>query len=176
MMKFNLNKREKSAVYGALVFVGVFLLVQFIIAPVFNRRDLLAERLETKTKLLAEMKALQSEYSAMKNKAERSKQGLENRPAGFTLFSFLESLAGETGMKDNIDYMKPSSVVNEDSGLRFSRVEMKLQGIDMNNLTTFLYRVETSKNMVVVRRLSIIRAGEAKGLLTAVLQVEAIES
>ncbi len=175
-MKFNLNKREKVAVYAAGFFVSVFLFVQIIIAPVFNRRSQLADRLEAKTKLLFEMKSLQSEYVAMKNRAERSKQNLGKRPAGFTLFSFLDSLAGETGMKDSINYMKPSSVMNEDSGLRLSRVEMKLQGITLNDLTSFLYRVETSENMVVVRRLSITRTGQVDGLITAVLQVETVES
>jgi hypothetical protein len=55
-------------------------------------------------------------------------------------------------------------------------VEMKLQEINMNDLVSYLYGIENSENMVVVRRLSITKTGQGGGLLSAVIQVETIES
>jgi len=72
--------------------------------------------------------------------------------------------------------MKPSTTVAEGSGLKISRVEMKLSEITMEDLTSYLFKVETSKNMVMVKRLSITKTGKLSGLIGAVLQVETMES
>jgi general secretion pathway protein M len=112
----------------------------------------------------------------MQKKLEISRQGFAKRLPGFTLFSFLDKLAGETGVKNRISYMKPSSVAGENSGVKLSKVEMKLQGININDLVSYLYGIENSENMVVVRRLSITKAGQGNDLLSVVIQVETIES
>jgi general secretion pathway protein M len=179
-MKFkynlNLNKREKMAVSAAGVFIALFILIQFIISPVFDRRDELRERLASKQEILVEMNKLKDDYFVMQKKLEISRQGFARRPQGFTLFSFLDRLAGETGVKNRISYMKPSAVAEEDSGIKLSRVEMKLQEININDLLSYLYGIENSENMIVVRRLSITKAGSGNDLLSAVIQVETIES
>ncbi len=72
--------------------------------------------------------------------------------------------------------MKPSTSVKEDSGLKISRVELKLQEVTLKDLTAYLFKVETSKNMVIVKRLSITKIGKDTGLVSAVLQVETFES
>jgi general secretion pathway protein M len=172
----NLNKREKLAVYAAGVFIAFFIFNQFIISPVFEKRNELRDRLDAKKNIVTEMNKLQEEYFSIQKKAEISRQGFARRPQGFTLFSFLDKLAGETGVKKRISYMKPSSVVEEGSGVKLSRVEMKLQEINVNDLVSYLYGIENSPNMAVVRRLSITKAGQGEGLLSAVIQVETIES
>ncbi len=176
MLNISLNKREKTAVLGAAGFIAIFVLVQFIIVPVFEKRNDLRHTLEAKKGILTEMVRLQTEYQGMKSKEEASRRGFESRPAGFTLFSFLDRLAGETGVKDHISYMKPSSAVREGSGLKLSRVEMKIQEINLKDLASYLHRVETSPNMIVVNRLSITKTGPDNGLISAVLQAETVES
>jgi len=57
-----------------------------------------------------------------------------------------------------------------------SRVEMKLQEININDLVSYLYGIESSDNMVIVKRLSITKAGQGNALISAVIQVETIES
>jgi hypothetical protein len=42
-------------------------------------------------------------------------------------------------------------------------------------LSGYLYRIETSPNMVAVKRLSVTKTGKAAEMLTAVLQVETLE-
>ena len=46
-INLNLNNREKMAVYAAAVFVAVFILVQLIIAPVFEKRNQLMYKRST---------------------------------------------------------------------------------------------------------------------------------
>jgi len=175
-MNLNLNQREKIVISGAGTFLIIFIMVQWLIVPVFEKRDELKTRLDSKKNILMDMKILRSEHLAMQGKIESSRQNLNNRQPGFTLFSFLDQLAGDTGLKDHIEYMKPSTAVKEDSGLKISRVELKLQEITLKDLTFYLFKVETSENMLIVKRLSITKTGKDSGLISAVLQVETFES
>ena len=52
---------------------------------------------------------------------------------------------------------------------------MKLQGIDLKQLTTYLYRVETSRNMVFIKRLSVSKPEKGEATINAVLNVETYE-
>jgi general secretion pathway protein M len=170
-----LNKREQIAVSVAAVVVLIFLVAQFIVAPYKEKQERLARSLQTKTEALREMKALKAQYEALTEKARMSKVRFDRREQGFTLFSFLDRLASETGVKDHITYMKPSKVDDEDTPYRISLVEMKLQDITMKQLTPYLHKVETSKNVVFIRRMSITRTGRDEALIDAVLQVETYE-
>ena len=71
--------------------------------------------------------------------------------------------------------MKPSKRVQKNSPYKISRVEMKLEAITLEQLANYLHGVETSKNMVDIKKISISKKDKKEGLLTAVLQVETIE-
>lgn len=176
-----LNKRERIAVSAAVVAVLAFIVFQFVVIPYREKQDRMARALRSKTEALAEMKALKAEYDALTEKARMSKVKFARRDQGFTLFSFLDRLASETGVKDHITYMKPSKVDDKDTPYRISLVEMKLQDITMKQLTPYLHKVETSPNVIFIRRMSITRTerddddAAAGGLIDAVLQVETYE-
>jgi general secretion pathway protein M len=84
-------------------------------------------------------------------------------------------MAGEAGIRNNISSMKPSTRVQKDSRYKISRVEMKLDAITLKQLANYLHGVETSENMVDIRRISISKKDKKQGLLTAVLQVETVD-
>lgn len=68
--------------------------------------------------------------------------------------------------------MRPSTSKPKDSPYEISQVEMKLQSITMEQLTTYLHKVETSKDIVFVKRLSVSKDSKQEGFINAVLQVE----
>ncbi len=170
-----MNKRERHAIMLAAGVIGIFLIVTFIVEPFLSKRDELKKSLHAKVVMLEQMRQLQSEYGTLTQKAEVSKALFSRRQKGFKLFSFLDQLAGEAGIKDQITYMKPSTKVQQNSAYKISRVEMKLDAITLKQLTTYLYGVETSKNMVDIKRISISKKDKKQELLTAVLQVETVE-
>jgi general secretion pathway protein M len=92
------------------------------------------------------------------------------------LFAFLEKLAVQAGVNGNIDYMKPSSVLDKVSRIELSLVEMKLKGIKLSQLMSYLYLVETSENVVFVKRLAISMDGKNKRSISAVLHVETVKT
>ena len=173
-MAIHLNRREKYAVLIGAAFICFFVFVQFILFPYFDKKERLTRVIQVKTKMLEDMQGLKSEYDAIQKAADISKVHLSGRDEGFTLFSFLDKLAGQTAVKEHITYMKPSISAQKESPYKISSVEMKLQAISMAQLTAYLYLMETSKNMVRIKRISISKTGRDEGFIDAVLQVETL--
>lgn len=174
-MAIKLSKREKYSIYLIAGFICLFVFFQFILFPFIDERDRLKRTIKVKTKILKEMIVLKSEYDMIKKKSDLSKNLVAMRKKGFTLFSFLDKNTGEAGIKDHISYMKPSSSVQKNSKYKISLVEMKLQAITLEQLTTYLYKIETSKNNVFIKRISITKTGKQEQFINAVLHVETIE-
>ena len=170
-----LSKREKMAIGIGIGFVGIFILVQMVVFPFIDARERLQRRLVSHTESYNEIRQLRLKYLELQNRADNSRTQIDRRQRGFTLFSFLDKLAGEVGIKERITYMKPSSTKQKDTPYRLSLVEMKLNGITMEQITRFLYRIETSPNIIHVQRLSLNKKEEKEGLLNVILQVETFE-
>ena len=170
-----MNKRERYAIMLAAGVIGIFLIATLIVEPFLSKTDQLKKGLHDKAVMLEQMRQLQSEYGALTQKTEVSKALFSRRQKGFKLNSFLVQVAGEAGIKDKIINMKPTTKVQPNSPYKVSRVEMKLDAITLKQLTAYLYGVETSKNMVDIKRISITKKDKEQGLLTAVLQVETVE-
>ena len=133
-----MSKRERYAVLGATAILFVFVVARFVIYPFFGRTGQLKRSLQVKTSMLAQMQQLQAQYLTINQKAKLSLARFQQRPKGFTLFSFLDRLAGEAGVKDHISYMKPSGKVEKNSPYKISRVEMKLEAITLGQLAIFI--------------------------------------
>jgi len=167
----NLTRREKYAVYGGLGVVLLLLLHQAVLTPLVEAKSRMSRVLSSKVQTSEEMSALRSEYLAIEEQAARSKSKFSGRKQNFTLFSFLDEQAGGAAMKAHIAYMRPSTTTPKDSPYRIAQVEMKFQDVTMKQLATYLHKIETSRNQVIVKRLSISKDAKQTGFVNAVLQV-----
>lgn len=170
-----LAKREKYAIYALSGAILLFILIQFIVFPSIDKRKRLKRTLQVKEDVLLEMINLKSDYDAIEKRTNLAKVRFGNREKGFTLFSFLDRLTGKARIKEYVTYMKPSTTVQKNNSYKISQVEMKFKGLTLKQLTTYLHMVETSKNMVHIKRLSISKTGKQEGFVDAVLQVETVE-
>lgn len=170
-----LSRRERIIVGVGGGLLALFLLIQLVIAPVFERGARMQRAVQAKTRILADMQRLKSEYDGLSLRAKQSEARFTRRDKGFTLFSFLDQLAGQSRIKERVNYMRPSKIEQKNSALKLSRVEMKLEAVTLEQLTTFLYGVETSRNAAVVSKISITRRDQKEGLLDAILQVDTLE-
>ena len=175
-MNINLNRRERIVVIGAGIFLAVFFLFQLAIVPVFERRSHLEAELAEKKQTALQMHEKRDVYRQARQRMEAAQEGFTGRPENFSLFAFLERLAGTSGIKNQIAYMRPSTTVDDLTGLTISRVEMRLEGITLENLADYLFQVEASENMVRVNRLSINKSGERDGPVNVVMRVETAEA
>jgi general secretion pathway protein M len=175
-MSRKLNRREKYAVTLASGVIVVFLVLQLVVFPLVRHRQRVSRRIEAQTAALAEMQALQIEYEALQKKMRRLDARLTARNPEFSLFTFVEALAGRTGVKPHIAYMKPSTGRQRNGDHEVSQVEMQLKDIDLDQLVSYLYGIESAAELVYVNRLSISQSSKTSGKIDVVLQVETIES
>jgi len=96
------------------------------------------------------------------------------RDKAFSLFSFLDTEAKKCGVKDNVEYMRPTSRDLENSKYNVSRVKVKLSQVYLMELVDFLYLVESSGNHVAITSISLSRTGKKKKLLDAVIEAETL--
>ncbi len=170
MKQINLNQREKYAVAGVICFIVLFIVIQWVVYPLIEKREQLSRALVKKNVELKEIRILQKEYHSLQNKADSTRAALEKRDHNFSLFSYLDSLLGEIDIKGNVSRMKRST----SSDNKVNTVDLKLQAITMEQLSKFLYRIEYSGNNLYVKRMSISETSKTKGYLDVVLQVETI--
>ncbi len=174
-MAIKLNKREKIGVAAATAAIVIFLVLQVLVFPLFEKNAQLSRTLTARQQEREQIQLLQAEYLKTAEKAQAAQRHLKRRKQGFTLFSFLETLAGQTGVKSNIAYMRPTTTSQKDSPYRLSMVEMKLQEITMAQLLAYLHGIETSADMISIKRLSISKGEQKADLINTVFQVETLE-
>ncbi|MCP4682625.1 MAG: hypothetical protein GY864_09855 [Desulfobacterales bacterium] len=163
-----LAKREKYFVTIGACAIAVFFLFQFLIFPFFEKKERIRKGIITKELALKEIVILNADYNALKRGPQRIRNILAGRQTGFTLFSFLERAGNEAGIKDHIKYLKPS--VSQGTGYKESLVEMKLEGITLQQLVKYLYLVESPGEVIFIKRLSVKENKKLDGYLDAVLQ------
>ncbi|RLB98808.1 MAG: hypothetical protein DRH90_21370 [Deltaproteobacteria bacterium] len=170
-----LNRRERVAVMAGVGFICLFVVVKFAIFPFMDRKDRLRRSLTVNSRNLEEIRSLKAEYETLISTGEQAEKRFKKRRKSFTLLSFLVQLAGEVGIKDKMASMKPTLTQQKDSPYKISQVEMKLKGLSLEQITQYLYKIETSKNMVSIKRISLTKSDDKQGILNVVLQVETLE-
>lgn len=163
-------RREKLMVGGLIIMATALLFFSLIVSPLFDSRQRLQKSIAQKQVELLKIRDLQKEYQLLQHTSGDIQKRLATRSANFTLFAFIEQQANAAGIKQQINYLKPSEV--ESTGpLRESRVDMKLQKITLKDLVKFLEGVESYEKVVSVNRISIQEHGKEQGYLNAVLQI-----
>lgn len=126
--------------------------------------------IRTKEDELKEIVILRAEHQSHKKRTQEIQKALANRKEGFTLFAFLERVAAKAGVKDYIEYMKPS-VLQGAGHQKKSMVEMKLEKITLKQLIGYLYRIELPENAISVESILVMENKREAGHLDAVLKV-----
>lgn len=165
-----LEQREKVIILIGCLFLLCFFILQFVIGPYLAASKKLDSSIVQRKADLVELQLLQQEYRGLKEEEGGIKEQLTERPANFSLFSFLDKQASASGVKEYIGYMKPSTSEG-DGELLESLVEMKLQKITLEKLVAFLKLIESPENVVSIKRISIQESGKDEGFLEVILQI-----
>ena len=175
MKPLNLSRREKYYLAIAAGVIGIFLFLQLIIFPISDKKQRLERILSEKTESLSEIRSLQAEYLALEKTAERAKFELSTRDNNFSPISFLDRLAEEVSIKENVTRMEmsPARVVAD---VKVVTVELKIETITTAQLADYLYKIEYSGNNLLVKRMSISQSSKPEGYINVVLQIETVEA
>jgi hypothetical protein len=173
-MAIQLNKREKLAVWTAGITIGLFVFFEWGVSPYLEARQRWARQIEAKKVTLVEMQALKAEYENFKQLSEHSRIRLERRGKDFTLFAFLNDASDKVKIKENLTYMKPSTIEKKGIPFKIEVVEMKFSNITLVQLSQYLHAVEKSGNQVTIKRATISTSTRKKGYLDVTLLMETI--
>jgi len=165
-----LTQKDRRALVIGISALALFLLVQFVLFPLFDKRKRLNRGISIRQKGLVEMQEMQSRYTQLSRQSNTLEQLVSRRSGEFGLFPFLEKMAAEAEVKENIAYMKPSDAIG-DGELQQSMVEMKLNAINLKQLVSFLERIESPENIVELKRISIQENKKQEGTLDVIMQV-----
>lgn len=169
-----LNKREKLAVSIAGIGLLLFVVLQFMVFPLADKRAKLTAGLAARKKALAEMRIMQERYRELSKQSGSLVSLLAKRDAGFSLFSFLEKNAADSEVKEHIAYMKPSESTGNEQ-FKQSLVEMKLQAISLKQLVEFLEKTESPENLVGINKITIQENNKEDATLDVTLQLVSVD-
>lgn len=169
-----LSRRDRAALAVGGAALALFVLLQFILFPLLDRRQRLEKGIATRERALVEMRQMQERFRKLHRQNSSLGRQLARRDKGFSLFSFLEKQASATGIKQHIAYMKPSSVQG-DGAVRQTTVEMKFKAISLKQLVRFLEQIEAPDKLVAVRRIAIQENKKEAATLDVILQVISID-
>ncbi|MFH1982427.1 MAG: hypothetical protein ABIL58_11325 [Pseudomonadota bacterium] len=169
------SRREKMAIGIGAIALACFLFVEWVAFPIYDKQKSLAEALNRQEAELAEARELARQITEIRETMAFSQQRLASKKSGFSLFSFLDGLAAQAGLKDHIIYMKPSVSKIKNTEMALSIVEIKLEAIALTQLVQFLHMIETSSEEVTIRRMSLLTGGKENTSLNAVLEIATIK-
>lgn len=167
----HLQPRERLFVGGAGVALALFLLFKLTIDPMLKRSAHLDRQIISAQRQLHELRMLQQDYQRQKNVVTSINAQLRRQP-NFAIFSRLEEIAGQTGIRGKIVHMKPivstpNEVYNEES------IEVKMEGVTLEQLVRYLQQVENSPQLLKIKRLEVKPRFDNRQILTATFRVSA---
>ena len=171
---FDFSKREKKVLICGIIFVVLFFGFQLGVVPIVEKKNTLRRILNEKQAALEEMVKLKQLFLAVSNNFDTKTQVLTSRKKDFSLFSFLDSQAQQSGVKENVAYMKPFTKKLEKSLYTLATVKVKLKDVYLKELVDFLFRIESSKNGVTITSLSLSKAGKEIIRLDAVIETQTL--
>ncbi len=146
-------------------FIGLSLLFGYlvILEPMLDKKALLDRKVAMKKADLTEMARLRSSVDQDRGGMDRIKSIINQRGKDFSVFAYLEQLASKAEMKDKIVSIKPQRQTPVGQ-FKESLVSVKLDGIGMEELTRYLYQIETSEDLLYVKNLQIKKVSSNKGV------------
>ena len=149
----NLGERDKKTLKIASVSIAFILFIFVIILPLKDRKDFYEKKVATKTKAVADIAVMSKRYQDLKNLVNKAGGSSKNKRGYFTLFSFLDKAATDSGLKKQIKAMKPSTSTKAD--YIESTVVVELEYVSINPLMKYMHVIESSENNVRIKKVDI---------------------
>lgn len=147
-----LSSRDQKFILIGLIFLTGILGYTLVLEPMLEKNALINRKIDKKEKDLSDLLALRSSVVQDRGGMDRIKQVVEQRGQGFSMFAYLEQLATKAEMKERIIYIKPQRETPVGT-FKESIAEIKLDNASLEELTRFLYQIETSQDLLYVRNL-----------------------
>jgi Tfp pilus assembly protein PilO len=164
-----LQMREKVLVVCAAVAVILALVYWLAINPLLANATRLDRQIRNAQQELATLHAHRREYLQRQFVLDRINTQIKQQ-TNFSIFSRLEELALNAGTRDKILHMKPTASPPSEAFTEES-VEIKMEGVTLEQLNTYLYEIEQSPQFLKIKRLYIKPQLNNRQLLSVTFRV-----
>lgn len=170
-----INRREIGLILGGGLLLILLFYGLFVVSPALSKQESLEKAIASKERDLDEMMTLKARWEAFKRMQGEAREALARRGGGFTLLSFLEGVSRKVGIQDKIQYMKPLDSLEESEGMKVVGMEIKLEGIGVDQVVKFLYEIEFSSRLLGIKKIKVqtLDRGEVHSLRVT-LQVDTV--
>lgn len=153
------EKRDQLAVMCSIVAVAlvVFMLLFIPTGPLRKFRGSQTEVDDLRQQRQLLRMSVEAERARLRSQ-EALRERLANRDPGFDLWSFLNTVLAETGLRDqaNLDRVEPRTR-DKNMAQYATMVELSLPGVTLEQLVKLLHRIYNSNNLVVLYKLDYLR-------------------
>lgn len=150
-----LSARERMLVGVGGGVLLVMALYSFVWQPLEDGRTVLAKRIQTRQRDLVEMQHMREIYLDLLNQYELREKIIEKADPKFSLFPHIEATVGEVVGREKIASMNPQNKEIGGGAYREESVEIKLNGITLEQLTDLMYRIEKGSQPLRLTRLQV---------------------
>ncbi len=166
-----LDRKQMTYVFFGGLFLVALLFYLIVISPALSKQELLDKSIAKRKQDLVRISEIKGKWQNFQRDRSEVQEAVKSR-GSFTLLSYLEAVTREIGIDQRIQYIKPVTFPEGEGKLRPEGIEISLDGVNMEQLVNFLYRIEYSGKLLGVKRIKILRASKEKAsLLKVTLQV-----
>ncbi|MBI5903340.1 MAG: hypothetical protein HZB84_07670 [Deltaproteobacteria bacterium] len=122
---------------------------------------------------LASFDKLRDEYATELSIVAPLEKKLSQTRPGLSAGSIIEEIASGIGIKKNVASFKPLET-KSDKGYEQSGVEVRVEGVTLNQLMNLIYRMEKHESLLLVREFSMKSRFDNPDLFDARLHVELV--
>jgi len=169
-----LNPREKAIViFGA---IGAIAIIAYgtVIGPMTDRYTTLLRMTKQKEEQYKNLVQLKEEYAVMKKEYAELDKGASRTKEGFSPLTFMENVSTQAKIRDKVVSMKPR-VIPIGENFRESSIEIKIERVVLEQLTTYLNYIENSVYPLKVKTLHMKSRFDDPGLMDASVVVSFYE-
>jgi hypothetical protein len=150
-----MSGREKNLVMLAAGAIGLFVIYQFALTPLFGYYDRLGREIPTMREDLLTARRVKKRYGTLDKEIKAIQERLDQRAKEFNAHDFLGStLANREGVQANVDDINVN-VKEPSEGYQEEVDTVKLRTVALNKLVNYLYAIEHSGQLITVRELTI---------------------
>jgi len=150
-----LSSRDRRALVIGILVLAIVLLFFGWISPRLERIKRLDRAIASETRRLEQVRGLFQAVSELNEREARIREQMRKRTMDATsVASAVESLAKETSVMEQVQYLKPEQAKVSEQ-FREASVALKIVEVTLPKLVEFLYRVESSERVLRVKNLQV---------------------
>ena len=164
-----LTEREKRFVAGGVLLLTILLTFSFAINPRLDRAKTLRRVLVQKEGSLQELQIMCEEHAALQDLVMDMRSRIAGQQEGPSLLSFLEQIASECGLRENVVHIRPVTSLLDNTYVETS-AEVRLESITLEQVIRFILRIHFSKRSTGITALHIRRSTKTSSMLDATVK------